>query len=127
MLSYSVKAQLVLLMSFIAMPSVYAQGFSNSSLDKKLGADRVVGTFVDPTGQTGGAIESASTSFLTVVIAIAALIGFVLVSKGLYDMYTVSKQDGSYTRPLVTVIVGAALAILPVITFFTSNTVQKLV
>ena len=120
------KSMTVFFVSLTLLNPAYSQGFSNSSLDKKLGSDKVVGSFIDNTGATGGSLESASSKFIAAVVAIAVLVGFILVAKSLYDMYLASKDGRGYMGSVVTLIVGSALAILPVITFFTSNTVQDL-
>lgn len=123
----SIKLPLFFLMSYLIVPSTYAATFSNSSIDKELGMNNVSGTFIDNTGATGGAIEDASTNVIRVVVAICVFIGFILVAKSLYDMYTVSRNgQGGYGQPLGTMIAGAALAILPVVTFIASNSVQSL-
>ena len=123
----NIQLSLVFLMSYLIVPSTYAATFSNSSIDKVLGMNNVSGTFIDNTGATGGAIESASTQIVRVIIAICVFIGFIFVAKGLYDMYSVSRdRQGGYNRPLVMIISGSALAILPIVTFFASNSVQSL-
>ena len=114
----------------LLMPLVAsAQSFSNTSLDNKLGGDKVSGTFLDATGETGGAVESTSSSVIQIIVAVCVFIGFILVGKALYDIYLVSKptssQDG-YKGPVITILVGSALAILPVIAFVSSNSVQSL-
>lgn len=115
------------LMSYLFVPSVNATTFSNTSIDKQLGANSVTGTFIDNSGATGGAIENASTKVLRIVVAVCAFVGFILVSKSLYDLYIVSRdRQGGYGRSLATMIAGAALAILPVVTFVSSNSVQSL-
>lgn len=127
MLLDNMKSILPIIMASLLAPAAYAQSFSNTSLDKQLGADNVSSTFIDNTGETGGGIEAASTGFLKIVVAICALVGFVLVAKALYDLYAVSSErQGSYMRPLMTMIAGSALAILPYVTFVASNSVQSL-
>lgn len=123
----SIKLPLFFLMSYLIVPSTYAATFSNSSIDKELGMNNVSGTFIDNTGETGGAIEGASSNLIRIVVAACVLVGFILVSKSLYDMYSVSRDGhGGYSRPVVTMIAGAALAVLPVVTFMASNSVQAL-
>ena len=122
-----IRFQLFFLMTYLIMPSTYAATFSNSSIDKELGMNNVSGTFIDTTGATGGAIEGASSNVIKVVVAICVFVGFILVAKGLYDMYAVSKNgQGGYGGALGTMIAGSALAILPVVTFVASNSVQSL-
>lgn len=122
-----IKSILPIFAASLFMPSAFAQSFSNTSLDKQLGADNVSGTFLDTSGETGGGIETASTKFIQIVVAVCALVGFILVAKALYDLYTVSSEGrGGYMRPLITMIVGSALAILPYVTFVASNSVQSL-
>lgn len=123
----NIKSTLPIIAASLFMATAHAQSFSNTSLDKQLGADNVSGTFLDTTGETGGGIETASTKFIKIVVAVCALIGFILVSKALYDLYTVSNEGrGGYMRPLMTMIAGSALAILPYVTFVASNSVQSL-
>lgn len=122
----SINSKALFLLSFFLISPAYSQGFSNSSLDKKLGADNVSGTFLDTTGNTGGGVENASSSMITAIVAIAVFVGFVLAAKALYDMYKASRDGSGYMGPLVTLTIGSALAILPVITFYTSNTIQDL-
>lgn len=123
----SINIKLFYLMSFLIMPSAYAATFSNSSIDKQLGANNVAGTFIDTTGQSGGGVERASTSIVKVIIAVSVFVGFVLVAKGLYDMYGVSRSgQGGYQGPFFTLLVGSALAILPVVAFVASNSVQSI-
>lgn len=123
----NIKAPLVFLMSYLLVPSVYATTFSNTSIDKQLGANSVTGTFIDNSGATGGAVENASTKVLRIVVAVCVFIGFILVAKSLYDLYVASRdRQGGYGRSLATMIAGAALAILPIVTFVSSNTIQSL-
>lgn len=121
-----INSKYIFLLSFFVLAPAYSQGFSNTSLDKRLGADSVSGGFLDSTGETGGGVENASTDIITAIVAIAVFVGFVLASKALYDMYKASRDGSGYVGPLITLTIGSALAILPVITFFTSNTIQDM-
>lgn len=123
----SIRFPLFFLMSYLFVPSVYATTFSNTSIDKQLGANSVTGTFIDNSGATGGAVESASTKVLRIVVAVCVFVGFILVAKSLYDLYIASRdRQGGYGRSLATMVAGAALAILPIVTFVSSNSVQSL-
>lgn len=122
----TIKKSAFFALSFMLLPSANAAKFSNTSLDGQLGGDSVQGTFIDSTGGTGGAVEDASTKTISVIVAVCVFIGFVLSAKGIYDIYIVSKgnQSITYARAFITLLAGCALAILPVITFLTANSVK---
>lgn len=77
---------------------------------------------------TNEGINNALSGAAKVVIALAAVLGFVFAFKGLHMIYEASQPQAqtSYAKGIIVVLVGGALVSLPWVVFTSSNTVQAI-